>query len=122
KMVRTRGNIANNALPEEGVTTTQKLDEILAALFNTRDRLAVLEKQVMGNEEEEEDGNNNWPPPEDNPDMGVGNNNGNVPAQLENKKARLAVELTNDIKRISPPKFDGTTLGDGAENWLNEME
>ncbi|KAH9308261.1 hypothetical protein KI387_036172, partial [Taxus chinensis] len=42
--------------------------------------------------------------------------------QPENKKERLAVELTNDIKRISPPKFDGTTLGDGAENWLNEME
>ncbi|KAH9308670.1 hypothetical protein KI387_036581, partial [Taxus chinensis] len=40
----------------------------------------------------------------------------------ENKKATLVAELTNDIKRISPPKFYGTTLGDGAENWLNKME
>ncbi|KAH9296504.1 hypothetical protein KI387_040092, partial [Taxus chinensis] len=87
KMVRTRGNVANNAPPEEGVATTQKLDEILAALLDTRDHLAVLEQQVMGNEEDDEAGNNNQPPPEDNPDMGVGNNNGNVPVQPENKKA-----------------------------------
>ncbi|KAH9293368.1 hypothetical protein KI387_041430, partial [Taxus chinensis] len=76
----------------------------------------------MGNEEDDEAGNNNQLPPEDNPDMGVGNNTGNVPVQPENKKARLVAELTNDIKRISPPKYDGTTLGDGAENWLSKME
>ncbi|KAH9323199.1 hypothetical protein KI387_017838, partial [Taxus chinensis] len=55
---------------------------------------------VMGNEEDEEAGNNNQQPPEDNPDMGVDVNVGNAPAQPENKKARLAAELTNDIKRI----------------------
>ncbi|KAH9311697.1 hypothetical protein KI387_026732, partial [Taxus chinensis] len=85
----------------------------------------------MGNEEEEEDvGNNNQPPPMENANianLGVDNNNvananANTPDQSENKKARLAAELTNDIKMISPPKFDGTTLGDGAENWLSEME
>ncbi|KAH9297236.1 hypothetical protein KI387_028918, partial [Taxus chinensis] len=122
KMVRTRGNVANNAPPEGGAATTQKLDEILAALLDTRDRLAVLEQQVMGNEEDEEADNNNQPPPEDNPNMGVDVNAVNAPVQPENKKARLAAELTNDIKRISPPKYDGTTLGDGAENWLSEME
>ncbi|KAH9324207.1 hypothetical protein KI387_004385, partial [Taxus chinensis] len=53
KMVRTRGNVASNAPPEGGAATTQKLDEILAALLDTRDRLAVLEQQVMGNEEDE---------------------------------------------------------------------
>ena len=52
-MVRTRGNVANNA-PPEGVATTQKLDEILAALLDTRDHLVVLEQHVMGNEEDEE--------------------------------------------------------------------
>ncbi|KAH9296593.1 hypothetical protein KI387_040181, partial [Taxus chinensis] len=76
----------------------------------------------MGNEEEEEADNNNQPPPGDNANVGVDNNNVNIPVHPENKKARLATELTNDIKRISPPKFDGTTLGDGAENWLSEME
>ncbi|KAH9323978.1 hypothetical protein KI387_043919 [Taxus chinensis] len=70
----------------------------------------------MGNEEEEEANNNNQPPPRDNANVGVDNNNVNIPMEPENKKARLATELTNDIKRISPPKFDGTTLGDGAEN------
>ncbi|KAH9310464.1 hypothetical protein KI387_025499, partial [Taxus chinensis] len=75
----------------------------------------------MGNEEEEEDDNNNQPPLGDNANVGVDNNNVNIHVQPENKKARLA-ELTNDIKRISPPKFDGTTLGDGDENWLSEME
>ncbi|KAH9309074.1 hypothetical protein KI387_036985, partial [Taxus chinensis] len=54
KMVRTRGNVANNTPPEGGVATTQKLDEILAALLDTRDCLAVLKQQVMGNEEDEE--------------------------------------------------------------------
>ncbi|KAH9304052.1 hypothetical protein KI387_008456, partial [Taxus chinensis] len=71
KMVRTRGNVANNAPPEGGVATTHKLDEILAALLDTRDRLAVLEQQVMGNEEDEEADNNNQQPLEDNPDTGV---------------------------------------------------
>ena len=70
----------------------------------------------MGNEEDEEADNNNHQPPEDNPNMGVDVNAGNTPVQPENKKARLVAELTNDIKRISPPKYDGTTLGDGAEN------
>ncbi|KAH9309033.1 hypothetical protein KI387_036944, partial [Taxus chinensis] len=54
KMVRIRGNVANNAPPDEGVEIAQKLDEILATLLNTRDHLAVLKQQVMGNEEEEE--------------------------------------------------------------------
>ncbi|KAH9298115.1 hypothetical protein KI387_029797, partial [Taxus chinensis] len=76
-MVRTRGNIVNNCPPNEGSTTTQNLDEILAALLDTRDRLIVLKKKVMGNEEEEKYGNNNQPPPEDNPDLGVDNNNFN---------------------------------------------
>ncbi|KAH9294535.1 hypothetical protein KI387_040261, partial [Taxus chinensis] len=76
----------------------------------------------MGNEEDDEAGNNNQLPPKGNPNMGVDNNTGNAPVQLENKKARLAAELTNDIKRLSPPKYDGTTLGDGAENWLSEMQ
>ncbi|KAH9308745.1 hypothetical protein KI387_036656, partial [Taxus chinensis] len=62
----TRGNVANNAPPNEGAATAQKLDEILAALLDTRDHLTVLEQQVMGNEEEEEAGNKNQPPPEDN--------------------------------------------------------
>ncbi|KAH9300162.1 hypothetical protein KI387_011745, partial [Taxus chinensis] len=102
KMVRTRGNVASNAPPEGGEATTQKLDEILAALLDTRDRLAVLEQQVMGNEEDEEADNNNQQPPEDNPEMAVDVNAVNAPVQPENKKARLAAELTNDIKRISP--------------------
>ncbi|KAH9304430.1 hypothetical protein KI387_008834, partial [Taxus chinensis] len=122
KMLRTRGNVVNNAPPREWAATTQKIYEILAALLDTRDHLAVLEQQVMGNEEDEEASNDNQLPPEDNPNMGVGNNTGNVPVQPENKNARLVVELTNDIKRISPPKYDGTTLGDGTENWLSEME
>ncbi|KAH9328208.1 hypothetical protein KI387_000316, partial [Taxus chinensis] len=53
---------------------------------------------VMGNEEDEEAGNNNQQPPEDNPDLGVDINARNAPVQQENKKARLAAELTNDIK------------------------
>ncbi|KAH9300063.1 hypothetical protein KI387_011646, partial [Taxus chinensis] len=122
KMVRRRGNVANNPLPEEGVATTKKLDEILAALLDTRDHLVVLEQQVMGNEEEEDAGNNNQSPPKGNANLGVDNNNVNILDQPENKKARLTAKLTNDIKRISPPNFDGTTLGDEAENWLSKME
>ncbi|KAH9292052.1 hypothetical protein KI387_042767, partial [Taxus chinensis] len=126
KMVRTRRNVANNPLPGGEAATAQKLDEILAALLDTRDRLTVLEQQSMGNEEEEEEADiNDQPPPVDNTNggnPGVDNSNVNAPNHPENKRARLAAELTNDIKRISPPKFDGTTLGDGAENWLSEME
>ncbi|KAH9329713.1 hypothetical protein KI387_001821, partial [Taxus chinensis] len=82
----------------------------------------MLEQQVLGNEEEEEADNNNQPSPGENANVGVDNNNVNIHVQPENKKARLVVELTNDIKRISPPKFDGTTLGDGAKKWLRKME
>ncbi|KAH9290942.1 hypothetical protein KI387_035059, partial [Taxus chinensis] len=126
KMVITRGNAANNPLLGGEAATAQKLNEILAALLDTRDHLTVLEQQSMGNEEEEEEANiNDQPPPVDNTNggnPGVDNNNVNAPNHPENKRARLAAELTNDIKRISPPKFDGTTLGDRAENWLSEME
>ncbi|KAH9298015.1 hypothetical protein KI387_029697 [Taxus chinensis] len=115
-MVITRGNVVNNPPPKEGASTTQKLNEILAALLDTRDHLAILEQQVMGNEEEEDTGNNNQPPPEDNANLGFYNNNVNIIDQPENKKARLAIELTNDIRRISLTNFDGTTLGDGAKN------
>ncbi|KAH9308622.1 hypothetical protein KI387_036533, partial [Taxus chinensis] len=76
----------------------------------------------MGNEEEEEAGNNNQPSLGDTANVGVDNNNVNIHVDPKNKKVRLAAELTNDIKMISPPKFDGTTLGDGAKNWLSEME
>ncbi|KAH9308800.1 hypothetical protein KI387_036711, partial [Taxus chinensis] len=72
----------------------------------------------MGNEEEKDADNNNQPPPGDNTNIGVDNNNVNIPNHSENKNARLVAELTNDIKRMSPPKFDGTTLGDEAKNWL----
>ncbi|KAH9306724.1 hypothetical protein KI387_011128, partial [Taxus chinensis] len=126
KMVRTRGNAVNNPLPGGEEATAQKLDEILAALLDTRDCLTILEQQAMGNEEEEEDADiNDQPPPVDNTNggnLGVDNRNVNVPNQPKNKRARLAAELTNDMKIISPPNFDGTTLGDGAENWLSEME
>ncbi|KAH9303244.1 hypothetical protein KI387_014827, partial [Taxus chinensis] len=71
KMVTTRWNVSNNAPPGEGAANTQNLDEILATLLDTRDHLAVLEQQVMGNEEDEEAGNENKLPPEDNPNMGV---------------------------------------------------
>ncbi|KAH9313372.1 hypothetical protein KI387_028407, partial [Taxus chinensis] len=84
-----------------------------------------------GNEEEEDnaDDNNKLPPRNNinsrNPGGDKNNNatnaNVNAPNQPENKKARLADELTNDIKRIIPQNFDGTTLGDG-ENWLKKME
>ncbi|KAH9312361.1 hypothetical protein KI387_027396, partial [Taxus chinensis] len=74
------------------------------------------------NEEEEQANNNNQPPPGDNANVGVDNNNVNIPVQPKNKKARLAEKITIDIKRISPPKFGRTTLGDGAENFLNKME
>ncbi|KAH9300397.1 hypothetical protein KI387_011980, partial [Taxus chinensis] len=86
-MVRTRGNVANNAPPEGGAETTQNLDEIRASLLDTTDHLVVLEWQVIGNEEDDEAGNFNQQPPEDNPDMGVDNNAGNAPVQPENKKA-----------------------------------
>ncbi|KAH9308611.1 hypothetical protein KI387_036522, partial [Taxus chinensis] len=81
-------------------------------------------------EEEEDDGNKNKPPHVDNANignLGVDNNNAakadaNAHNQPGNKKERLATKLTNDIKRIIPTKFDGTTLRDGAENWLSKME
>ncbi|KAH9297876.1 hypothetical protein KI387_029558 [Taxus chinensis] len=90
----------------------------------------------MGNEEEEDDAsNNNEPPPRDNTNVGnfsvdnnnaknknVANANSNILNPPKNKKARLAAELTNYIKRIIPPKFNSTTFGDGVDNCLNEME
>ena len=125
-MVRTRGNAANNPLQGGEAATAQKLDEILAALLDTRDHLTILEQQSMGNDEEGNEAEiNDQLPPVDNingGNPGVDDNNVIAPNPPENKRARLAAELTNDIKRISPPKFDGTTLGDGAENWLSEME
>ncbi|KAH9298121.1 hypothetical protein KI387_029803, partial [Taxus chinensis] len=54
KWLEQGGNVANNAPPEGGEATTQNLDEILAALLDTRDHLVVLEQKVMGNEEEDE--------------------------------------------------------------------
>ncbi|KAH9301884.1 hypothetical protein KI387_013467 [Taxus chinensis] len=117
-MVRRSGNVVNNPPPEEGAITSQKIDEILATFLGTRDHLAVLKQQVIGNEEKEDASNNNQPTLEDNANLGVYNNNVNIPDQPEKKKARLEVERTNDIKRISLPKFDGTTLGDGAKNFI----
>ncbi|KAH9329689.1 hypothetical protein KI387_001797, partial [Taxus chinensis] len=79
KKVRTRVGAANNPPPDGEETTTQKLDEILVALLETRDRLDVLEKQVIENEHEEDDANDkNQPPPRNNANaenMGVGNEN-----------------------------------------------
>ncbi|KAH9287441.1 hypothetical protein KI387_031558, partial [Taxus chinensis] len=80
--------------------------------------------------DEEYFGNNNQPPPRDNANignLGIDNNNdananSNAPNHLENKKVRLVAKLTKDIKRISPPKFNGTTMGVGSEKWLSEME
>ncbi|KAH9315814.1 hypothetical protein KI387_024441, partial [Taxus chinensis] len=87
------------------------------------------------NEEEDDTSNNNQPPLGDNANArnlvvdnnnaannNVANANANVPNPLENKKARLEAKLTNGIKQISPPNFDDTTLGDGDNNWLIEME
>ncbi|KAH9294174.1 hypothetical protein KI387_040620, partial [Taxus chinensis] len=126
-MVRRRGNAAKNQPPNGEAATSQKLYEILSSLLDTIDHLVVLEQQVMGNEGEEEDsGNNNQSQLVDNTNvgnLGIDNNNtAHAPDHPENKKERLAAKLTNDYKRISPPKFDCTTLGDGAENWLSEME
>ncbi|KAH9290939.1 hypothetical protein KI387_035056, partial [Taxus chinensis] len=67
KMVRTRGNAANNPLQGGEAATAQKLDEILATLLDTRDRLTVLEQQSMGNEEEGNEAEiNDQLPPVDN--------------------------------------------------------
>ena len=30
--------------------------------------------------------------------------------------------MAKDLKRITPPKFDGKTIGDGAKAWIIEME
>ncbi|KAH9312022.1 hypothetical protein KI387_027057, partial [Taxus chinensis] len=109
-MVIKRGNDVNNPPPGGQVATSQKLDDILVSLFDTRDHLVVLENQS---------------PLVDNANLGnlcVDNNNLKLPDHPKNKKARVVTELTNDIKRISPPNFYGTTLGDGAENWISEME
>ncbi|KAH9301242.1 hypothetical protein KI387_012825, partial [Taxus chinensis] len=79
KMVRTRGNAANNPLQGGEAATAQKLDEILVVLLDTRDRLTVLEQQSMGNEEEEDEAEiNDQPPLVDNingGNLGVDNNN-----------------------------------------------
>ncbi|XP_057825954.2 uncharacterized protein LOC131037781 [Cryptomeria japonica] len=37
-------------------------------------------------------------------------------------RARIEGELAKDLKKIAPPKFDGKTIGDGAEAWVIEME
>ncbi|KAH9311711.1 hypothetical protein KI387_026746, partial [Taxus chinensis] len=50
------------------------------------------------------------------------NMNVNKVKKLENKRTSLVAELSNDIKRINPPKFDGIALGDGDEKFLSEME
>ncbi|KAH9315123.1 hypothetical protein KI387_023750, partial [Taxus chinensis] len=50
------------------------------------------------------------------------NQNVNKVDPPENKRACLEAELSNGIKMIISPKFYGTTLGDGANNWLSEME
>ncbi|KAH9321984.1 hypothetical protein KI387_016623, partial [Taxus chinensis] len=75
KMVRIRGNLTNNPSPEEGAATTQKIDEILTSLLETRDDLDLLEQNVMGNEEEEDADNNNQPLRRDNANVGVDNKN-----------------------------------------------
>lgn len=41
---------------------------------------------------------------------------------MSNRKENNILELSKDLKKITPPKFDGRQIGEGAENWLNEME
>ncbi|XP_059064910.1 uncharacterized protein LOC131856961 [Cryptomeria japonica] len=44
-----------------------------------------------------------------------------VEEQPDNR-ARIEEEMAKDLKRIAPPKFDGKTIGGGAEAWVIEME
>lgn len=32
------------------------------------------------------------------------------------------MDLAKDMKKVNPPKFDGTTLGDKVEAWLTKMK
>ncbi|XP_059068445.1 uncharacterized protein LOC131858962 [Cryptomeria japonica] len=49
----------------------------------------------------------------------IGNNRG---AEIDNRRENNMLELSKDLKKITPPKFDGKQIAEGAENWLNEME
>lgn len=42
--------------------------------------------------------------------------------EKSDNQARIEEELAKDLKRIAPPKFDGKNIGDGAEEWVIEME
>ncbi|KAH9321594.1 hypothetical protein KI387_016233, partial [Taxus chinensis] len=78
-MVITRRGDENNPPLSGEATTTHKVDEILVALLDTQDYLAILEQKVMGNEEEEDTDNNNQPPPMDNTNIGnLGFDNNNA--------------------------------------------
>lgn len=55
------------------------------------------------------------PPEGDNPEQ-------NIMDVITPRRENPILELTKDLKKITPPNFDGKQLGEGAENWLNEME
>lgn len=44
-----------------------------------------------------------------------------MPSKERNKKC-MASELSKDMKKITPPKFEGSTGRDEAEVWLFQME
>ncbi|XP_059073184.1 uncharacterized protein LOC131874001 [Cryptomeria japonica] len=42
--------------------------------------------------------------------------------EVEPPRGRISEELGKDLKKVTPPKFDGKTIGDSAEAWIIEME
>lgn len=40
----------------------------------------------------------------------------------ESNKGKTSKELGRDLKKVTPPKFDGRPIGDATKSWIIEME
>lgn len=90
----------------------------------TRERIGHLEQKVRGakrpkqevmNEEEGENSNGHSNSSDHDNDKSQSRSEGSKMKQLNN-------ELSWDMRKVTPPQFEGTTSGDAVEAWLIEME
>ncbi|XP_059066182.1 uncharacterized protein LOC131857534 [Cryptomeria japonica] len=91
----------------------ERLDQILDLLNQQNARMDGIEQEVSRVGEIQ----NEQPRQEEQP-----RNEISRAKEQPDHRARIEGELAKDLKRIAPPKFDGKTIGDGAEAWVIEME
>lgn len=118
-MVRTRTNPRGSQEVGQGpIGIEARHDQILERLDNLEQERAQtrVEKEVPINEDEGEKYSHGH-----NETHGHKKERSPTPSEERNKKC-MAFKLSKDMKKIAPPKFEGSTNNDEAKVWLVQME